>query len=165
MIGIVENKLENEDFNQLSEVLPFQDLIPPQNDSLHVHVETYIFEISKIGEWVKYSNMTRDKWTPFTAFKHDTIQLRCRDSWCKIRWPHYINDDAYEFTPQMTLLWQWLLSFTLTSPGRCCIVIVDIFIYVVTVQISIVKEEVNIEIQSGEQNHHQRHSPSMGSFR
>ena len=63
--------------------------------------------------------MTRDKWTPFTAFKHDTIQLRCRDSWCKIRWPQYINHDAYEFTPQMTLLWQWLLSFTLTSPGRC----------------------------------------------
>ena len=33
-----------------TEVLLFQDLIPPQNDSLHVHVETYIFEISKIGK-------------------------------------------------------------------------------------------------------------------
>ena len=28
-----------------------QDLIPPQNGSLHVHVETFIFEISKIGNF------------------------------------------------------------------------------------------------------------------
>ena len=32
----------------------FQDLIPPQNESLQVNVETFIFEISKIGEWLKF---------------------------------------------------------------------------------------------------------------
>ena len=39
-----------QNFSVQTEVLLFQDLIPPQNDSLHVHVETFIFEISKIGE-------------------------------------------------------------------------------------------------------------------
>ena len=64
-----------------------------------------------------------------------------------LRWPCFDNDF-------------WALPWPHLAGA-----VVDIFIYVVTVQISIVKEEVNIEIQSGEQNHHQRHSPSMGSFR
>ena len=30
--------------------MSFQDLIPPSNQSLHIHVETYIFEVSKIAD-------------------------------------------------------------------------------------------------------------------
>ena len=46
------------------EIWPFQDLIPPQNDSLHVHVETFIFEISKIGE----SDSNFNIYTMFDSF-------------------------------------------------------------------------------------------------
>ena len=60
-----------------NEVLHFQDLIPPQNDSLHIHVETYIFEISKIGESASNFNI----FDIFNSF----IVLPIQDSFKKIR--------------------------------------------------------------------------------